>query len=201
LEGAFSVHARGTIRAGVGATFINIVAIALLSTSVISGFAGALVSSRSVFTYSIWITWAINAFIFIYTGISITFVTPSAFAFEVVSSTWDTFGVVAAWFVMTHVSSFTTHFDVVHHKTVFTLALIWTNIVITNRITATRTIVLAFIYVVAVKTVTLEALVAGAFEAALGICAGGTFVAWIVQTLIDIFTTVHWTLVPGRANP
>ena len=85
----------------------------------------------------------------------LTLITPSAFAFEVVGSSWNTFWVFSTWFIVTHIFSFTFVFDWIHYKIGFTFTLIWTHCICANSICTARFTSLAFIYIIAVKTVTL----------------------------------------------
>ena len=85
----------------------------------------------------------------------LTFITPSAFAFKVICSSWDAFRIFSTWFVVTHILSFTLVFDRIHNKICFKFALIWTDSIGTNSICTARFTSLAFINIIAVKTVTL----------------------------------------------
>ena len=90
-----------------------------------------------------------------YVTFDLTLISPSAFAFKVISSSWNTFWVFSTWLIVTHIFSFTFVFGWIHNKIGLTFALIWTHSICANSICTARFTSLAFIYIIAFKTVTL----------------------------------------------
>ena len=118
----------------------------------------------------------------------LTLISPSAFAFKVISSSWNTFWVFSTWLIVTHIFSFTFVFGWIHYKIGLTFALIWTHSICANSICTARFTSLAFIYIIAVKTVTL-------FGLKYFVCKNGAqFGLYRSKSLSEALFTSKWTI-------